>query len=497
MIRGKKKIRAEWIVYLVIFVVFLYIGYRVPYCHDEWQWGLDKRIELMKNGFRNYNGRYLGNILALIITRSVLAKALILALGVVWLMHVLFGNVRQNQKRGQMQERAAEKQIFLLLGIAFFILAVPVTLFQQSYGWPAAFVNFVPPVILFLIYYNWTEELYIRKKERFTWFQSLAVIPLGIAVQLFSEHITIFAVAYGVWILLYTLVRYRKVYAVQVNFLWASVLGAVIMFSNGAYSRAADGSDKNKEIYTTLGGMAKQFICKIWYHLALNNWILNTVLAGLLLFLIIKKNQKNIRNVCMTIVFCGYSVYSIFHKIYPQWVFDSNEMLNHGINTMLSMLFFACVLLCVWLYVDREERISICILYLASVAVAMPLLAANPIGARCFYVSYIFQVLAVVKLFQYLLEESEISLFYPICVGGMAVCVVAVIYMRMFLAIGQVNDYRTELIRTGVEQGQKEIVLPILPYGEYCWQTVPPNEVWARRFKKFYHIPDDVTVRFE
>ena len=43
----------------------------------------------------------------------------------------------------------------------------------------------------------------------------------------------------------------------------------------------------------------------------------------------------------------------------------------------------------------------------------------------------------------------------------------------------------------------KEIVLPVLPYSEYFCQTIPPNERWAKRFKKFYHIPEDVTVRFE
>lgn len=320
------------------------------------------------------------------------------------------------------------------------------------------------------------------------------MIPAGISVQLFSEHVTIFVLLYAVWVAVYTLVRYRKLPVIQVNFLWSSILGAYFMFSNGGYTKAATGTGYKK---ISFNGMTEQFISKIWYHLLINNWVLNVILAGILLFLIIKRGKKNFLTAEMSVVFCGFSVYSVFHKVYPQWVFDSNEMLNNGINTILAILFFANVLLCIWNVVDKNERISMCILYLSSGAVAAPLLAANPIGARCFYISYIFQALVVLKLLRYLLIRYKTDLFYPVLATGVIVCVLAVIYIRIFLAIGQVNDYRSQLIQAGIEQNQKEIVLPILPYSEYCWQTVPPTEEWEKDFKDFYHIPQDVTLRFE
>lgn len=488
----KKKSKVCWLIYIAAFVVFLYIGYKVPYCHDEWQWGLDERIELMKNGFKDYNGRYLGDLLALLVTRSVLAKAVVLAAGVVWLLDVMYKNIRFEE------ESRTKENTFLLLGAFFLLISIPSTLFQQSYGWPAAFVNFVPPVFLFLIYYNWTEWVYTKQKQpAIPAWETIMVIPLGISVQLFSENITVFVAFYAVWIVVYTLIRYKKIPLIELNFLWASIAGALIMFSNGAYSRAADGSDGYKEIHTTVSGMARQFISNIWYHLSINNWVLNILLIIVLLILIQKSGRKTFATIEMTVVFCGYSVYSVFHKIYPQWVFDSDQNLNNAINTMLAILFFANVLLCIWKNVDRKEGISMCILYLSSGAVAAPLLAANPIGARCFYVSYIFQALLLLKLLRYLTGRYRTELFYPILITGMAVCVLCVIYVRMFLAIGQVNDYRAQLIQTGIEQEQKEIVLPVLPYSEYCCQTIPPNERWAKRFKKFYHIPEDVTVRFE
>lgn len=97
----------------------------------------------MKRGFAGYNGRYLGNLLAVLITRSVMAKTLVIAVGVVWLFHVMYKNIYFKE------EKKTKENLFLLLSCAFLILSLPATLFQQSYGWPAAFVNFFPPVFLF------------------------------------------------------------------------------------------------------------------------------------------------------------------------------------------------------------------------------------------------------------------------------------------------------------------------------------------------------------
>lgn len=415
----KKRLKIQWLIYLLVFAVFLYIGYKVPYCHDEWRWGLDERVELMKNGFRNYNGRYLGNLLALLITRSVMAKALVIAGGVVWLLHVMYRNICFREAK------RAKENLFLLLSCVFLLLSLPATLFQQSYGWSAAFVNFVPPVFLFLIYYNWTEWIYDGYQDQPLW-KTILVIPLGISVQLFSENVTLFVALYAVWVAVYTLIRYRKISAMQINFIWSSFLGVYLMFANGAYARAAE-SGGYKKISTTAGGMMEQFISNIWYHLCINNWVLNVILSAILIFLIIKTGKKNFLTTEMVVVFCGFSVYSIFHKVYPQWVFDSNEMLNNGINTVLAVLFFANVLLCIWNVVDKSVRMSMCILYLSAGAVAAPLLAANPIGARCFYVSYIFQAAVVLKLLRYLLEQYKTDLFYPLLAMGMIVCVLAVI----------------------------------------------------------------------
>lgn len=89
------------------------------------------------------------------------------------------------------------------------------------------------------------------------------------------------------------------------------------------------------------------------------------------------------------------------------------------------------------------------------------------------------------------MTDIKSDLFYPDTGDGCDRLCIAVICIRIFLAIGQVNDYRSQLIQAGIEQNQKEIVLPILPYSEYCWQTVPPTEEWEK-VSKILSYPQDV-----
>ena len=170
------------------------------------------------------------------------------------------------------------------------MLAVPASLYGQSYGWPAAFVNYEVPVPLFLVYFIWTEELYRKKAEKYSCFQTFAVIPLGICVQLFSENITIIVAAYALWMLVYTAVRYRKIYLIEVNYLCSAILGAVLMFSNSAYSSAAVHNGKTyKSIDMSAGILLQRFAARIWTNLVLNNWVLTVIFTVLLTVLILKK----------------------------------------------------------------------------------------------------------------------------------------------------------------------------------------------------------------
>ena len=44
---------------------------------------------------------------------------------------------------------------------------------------------------------------------------------------------------------------------------------------------------------------------------------------------------------------------------------------------------------------------------------------------------------------------------------------------------------------------QRNWTLPVMPFSDYTGYTEPIDEIWNEKFKEFYHIPENMTVRFE
>lgn len=67
------------ILYGLIFIGFAALIYLVPYSHDDWAWGCEVGLERLRTNFEAYNGRYMGNYMILLLTRSELLRVLVIA----------------------------------------------------------------------------------------------------------------------------------------------------------------------------------------------------------------------------------------------------------------------------------------------------------------------------------------------------------------------------------------------------------------------------------
>ncbi|MCD7885432.1 MAG: hypothetical protein LUI87_17285 [Lachnospiraceae bacterium] len=519
---GKKK----WMhaaLYMLFFITVCFLAYQLPYCHDDWHWGLPDRVELLKKLFKNYNGRYLGNITILLITRSAFAKTLIPAFWMVWLLWEMETGIFQisGQKKTAGRTGQGGGWLFMLLLTIFLLVALPQTLFVQSYGWFAAFANFVPPVVLFLVWFNQTEDIYSSKADSLDESLHCALgrgvhaggklcryILLGLCTQLFSENVTVFALMYACWLIAYAKIRRNRFYSAHFAYLGGAAAGAVLMFINGGYR----GGVGFKSISLSVAAMYYQLRDQIMDHLFLNNALLNVSLAIVIVCLLMraeastslhlrkagKKGKKHsLLDACTALIVCGFAFYSVWHSIRPNWRFSSDEGTNNLVELLLCALFFMFVLLGIWRTVDSSERISICILYLCAAVSAVPLMAASPIGARCFYFNYVLQCLTVLRLAEYLLRDRKCSIWYPTLLTAAAVAVMGAAYSYVFTCNGATERYRIQLIEEAIENEAEEVVLPYMPYPSCCYVTEPMNESWMKYYKDFYGIPQDMTVTFQ
>ncbi len=82
-----------WLRYIICFGLIAILCYLFPYTGDDWAWGSKIGVDRLNNWFENYNGRYVGNLIVLAMTRSNLLKAVIMSFcltGIVALCEYIF-----------------------------------------------------------------------------------------------------------------------------------------------------------------------------------------------------------------------------------------------------------------------------------------------------------------------------------------------------------------------------------------------------------------------
>lgn len=115
---------------LLICLFYFIIAMLTPYTCDDWVWGSEVGIERKKNGFDNYNGRYLGNILEIVFMRQIFIKSVIMSF-------INTGIVFFSTKIIWKSARPINFGLIWLL-----IMFLPLPIFFQTYGWAAGFANY-------------------------------------------------------------------------------------------------------------------------------------------------------------------------------------------------------------------------------------------------------------------------------------------------------------------------------------------------------------------
>jgi len=215
---------------VALFVAFALLSYLFPYTGDDWGWGSQIGLDRLANRFADYNGRYAGNLLVLALTRSKTLSMLVMGVSFVGvcLLPARFAS------SGSLSAYAFGALLFLLL---------PREIFAQAVAWTSGFSNYVPPILLTMLYFVAVKNVFDENPPGYNRFLSVPVAVTGFASALFMENVTLFNIGASLLIIAGVYLRFKKVYLVHIVHFVSCVAGAVLMFSNSAYGLIAEKQD--------------------------------------------------------------------------------------------------------------------------------------------------------------------------------------------------------------------------------------------------------------
>ena len=476
---------------ILLFAAFSALFSLFPYTGDDWAWGSQIGLDRLASWFENYNGRYFGNLLVMVLTRSKIVNVLLTAasMAAFCLLPKLFVK--------------SEKFLPYALGALFFFL-IPQNMRVQVVVWTAGFYNYVPPIVLIFLYLVLVRNVFDDEEPKYGKVALIVSPVIGIGAALFMENVTLYNLVAAAAIVAIAYLRFRKVYPVHLAYLAGSIAGAAMMFANSAYGTIAQGGDEYRSSVLDQGliGTIANNMNVIVRSLFLDNlaaWGILTLLCLICYGQYLRSGTgKKICHLAVGVhLLCGGML--VAKSCCRDWLF----FVNTGAAITLTILLFAAMavgyclsaLVLVFFCVDdRKTRLRVLFLLLSIPVLAAPLLVVNPVGERCLFASYMMLAAASVALLVYVMDRVRISAAAQKALVAviLAVCVVLMgMLVNIYRTVHQYDVLRNEYVRKQVDAGYKTVMMSRLPHEDQVWCSVPEN-LWAERYKLFHGIDPDV-----
>ena len=455
-----------------LFLALLALCGLFPLTGDDWfREELGRRLtgptdllEAVLAGWRTYNGRILGNLLAYAAGSRRLLRELLRAA-------FLFGTVRLAAGHGGF------RTVWGTLLTAAALLALPRAMFAQIYPWAAGFFNYVPPAALALAALRLLGDLFAERPVPGGVPRAAAVFLLGLCGALFVEHVTLYGVWAGIVLLAWSWRRGLPP-APAAAFCAGTLLGAILLFLSPSYGLIWGGGVYSAGLWANAGENLPVVVsglisrCPVLY--------LTLTALGLAWFAASRRTGPDRLLAVLLALGCGCF---ILCGLRGRWT---------GGEALAAVLWGAALWAGCWRWLPKGERRNRALFFLASAGVgALPLLAVSPIGPRCLYWSYVCLVISAGNL----LSALPLGLLPRRPVRGTALGLAAGVlafYLALFLPIHALEGERLAALEEAVAQGRREVVLPAYPNGEYLWEG--DTDKIGSRF--YIQEPGDLSISF-
>lgn len=472
-----------------LFFAFAFLAYLFPYTGDDWAWGSSIGLGRLKTFFAGYNGRYAGNLIVLLLTRSKLLDTVVMAVSFVlicWLSYAYSAN---------------PSKASLLLAAALVFL-MPREMWAQVFPWTAGFTNYVLSALISVAYLIYAKEITGKQlsDRRDTWGHSVWLFLAGFCGALFVESITVFHICLSAAVIAYMFLMFRKYRKGHVGFFLGSVAGALAMFTNSTYDRIATGEDYYRHmpvglrdtVYFALG-QARNILDFI---LSENLWF--CVVVTVLLLSLPLKNRK--KRAILPVMFHIGSFLLLWREdtvvagILDRFTFS--KLITNVLPVVPPVLYVLSILVMVLCFVEKGRRFRMLLPFYCAVVSLVPLLVVHPVGWRCVFIGYFLMIVFTVDLFGYVCKQTALQGKWLNRTLGLVVIAQFVLYVNIFYPIRYYDALRLEYIKAQAAEGKKEVLMCDLPNRTYLYDSLPDNATLAERYQLFYGLDTDLEFVF-
>lgn len=484
-INKKNSNRNLIITYGIIFVLLFLLSLLFPYSGDDWAWGSQIGLDRLNNWFDNYSGRYFGNLIVLALTRSNILKSVTMSFcltGIIIILNKLTGE----QKNG----------VFIISTVLLFM---PVTILRQAVVWTSGFANYTTSIFLTLVYIYYVNNIYGTDKPKNSIIAALPLAVLGFANTLIVEHLTIYNILLAVYVIVFTLIKFRRLYIQYVSYFIGTIAGTVLMFSNSVYHLVADGSDSYRTIGSEESIISKVFESyfeKIVDEGFLNNTILNLFLIGVsvVIWFMVKDRLSRESKVLGTVSIAVMTAFAATCFMVRVSSVTKLQLLSFAEGAATAVYIIAFIIFLLVLPFDINQKLRLFFILGSIGCMIAPLFVVTPIGSRCFFAPYVMMLYLGMEFYS-LFDEDIKNKCDKISKVTIITAAVGLIYLfYIYGTISICSNERIEKVQQEAQSGAQTIQIEELPYKKYVWCSDVSVEIWEDRFKLFYNIDENVKL---
>lgn len=473
--------------YLLYFLIITALAFLFPASGDDLGWATSDGWELFENGFKNYNGRYLGNISALFFTRIPYILPFIKGFTLTLILALI-------QKLS-----GSKSKEFLYISAS--VVAIPIPLFIQGFIWTAGFSNyyFSSMIIMFNLFLVFCKRDLTGYKNVL---RILCIFILGTAGQLFMETYTIFSLLISFAANVYFYLKNKKVDLASIVYSAACIIGSVIMFSNGIYMKVLSGED----VYQTsaisgkmTGGFVWEIIEKFFGKVSF--YYLMACMPAIVLILsfaagILKNSSAKVKKAVKNLSVVFAAIMLVF--VSAVLIFKTQDKLIM-ISGIISIYLFILCLIFISVFHSRKAKMQTIAYCFMIIILSAPLMVVSPVGHRCFVLPFLIMVLILKEFYrEYKTIKNASEKPSWIKKAKISFAVLVVLNFSVYTTVYISNCQKIERLRTETEKGNYSIELKHTTLGFMVNSLDIENKhpKCLRRFCEYYGLPYDIEITY-